>query len=523
MIILVRFLVFLFFILNIAFGSNVKEMMKTFFTLYKTGSYIDAIEIGNKIKSKDMKIESTRLYLLGLCYNKSNQYKKSTKAFYNSIKLRNDSEDVFYEYGQALFSINELEKARKAFSYSFRKRFKTDSSLYYMGYISQLLEEYKKAGSYYLKLIQRGINYDLIPIAYLQTGEMYLSINKEKEDIKNIVEFKVIPTMEKGIQIAKQEKVISDIQKRIDELKQIYKIGPNILDSGRVLDKDRFKIYISQSVKNDTNILSSTDELEASATKRHSTISDTTLSMDYRYINFRKWIIKPEVSYHYIYHLNRHEEVISSDGYDISGFFNNKLEHTFLGSLSYLIFNVGYVYAAKDINAKETFEEYSQSYTFTLSEEMNIFEFGSTTFKFTYDLITSYNTSLSGSTIGFSFTQIKKTKTDKIWINVLSYNSGSFKDSTNNTVSYKWRINFLAPSWFLDFKAGHALTILDTMEQSDERGTEATFNPYLSLSKNITKSFNISISYDYIYNLSKDKQNYDYSKSIYGANMGFNF
>ncbi|OFZ74232.1 MAG: hypothetical protein A2451_02185 [Bdellovibrionales bacterium RIFOXYC2_FULL_39_8] len=524
----------------LAVGSA-KERLEEAQRLFAKKAYVEAIELATEIAdslSADGKVVAEKYYLLGLAYSRTNQYDKAADAFLQALKLKYQTEEIAYEYGQVLYAINKLNDAIEEFKKSAERNFKVDSSLYYVAHIYQLLNDYKNAGSYYLKLIKNGGNANLIAVSHLQVGELYLQLGEQeriskkgkrvrykKEFVQKIVQTKVLPALEEGLKIADDPQVKIDITKRYKEIKKFYDLANNILASGRELPESRWELSLGQLIKYDTNVTAASEDSNATATKYSSIIYDTSFAGKYRFLFAKRLLVYPALALTYTNHDNRKSSVIVNDGYTISPGIQTKLEHSLFSKLSYLYLNLDYMYEARDINAQEKYEEDSQNLKISLEEEINYFKQGSTIIKSNYKFINKHDDGYDGHALGLGLTQIQKMSGVNLTVYALAYDAYSYDNDYYDYAYYVLRVNYMLNGlpWGFSMKIGGAVSALDTLKQSSVRGLEFNINPYFSISHTIWKKISATLSYDYISNISKDEESYTYSKHVVGLQLQASF
>src|SRR5690606_25352863 len=102
-------------LISLCITSNLyADTLSDALTDYKLGSYQSMIEKLEKYQPKGDKL-GTKYYLMGVAYNRLQDFEKSVQAFAQAVRLKNDSPDLWYELGQALYANSDLRKAQQAF------------------------------------------------------------------------------------------------------------------------------------------------------------------------------------------------------------------------------------------------------------------------------------------------------------------------------------------------------------------------------------------------------------------------
>ena len=120
------------------------ENLAVIYGLYKQGAYSLAIEKLTRFKA-ETKTRAVAEYWIGLCQNRLQSFDAAIISFNNAIKAGINAEDIYYELGQAYYATKDLRAARETFRRSIAKGFKPGPSYYYVGFTSQVLEDYEVA------------------------------------------------------------------------------------------------------------------------------------------------------------------------------------------------------------------------------------------------------------------------------------------------------------------------------------------------------------------------------------------
>ncbi len=488
------------------------------FKNFKTGSYTTALESLKKARGNQL-VLGTRFYLEGLILNRLQRYDEALISFSKAIRYQNKSEDLYYEYGQALYANSDLVKARIAFKKSVESNFKINSSLYYVAHISQLLEEHKLARNSYIQLIKKTKkDKKLQQIASFQLSESYLSLAENRDDAARLVDKYVIPGLKKAYGILPKAPLAEDIEKRRKEIERQYGLDPNLMKNGRVLSKDRLNIRFRHEFRYDSNITLATDIPTAASLQKDTFIHETNLNMQYLLQAAGRFTFTPFLRLRNTYHTDRESStVFKNDTYNITTGLRNTYEHTLFKKQANFIFDVDYVYIGRDSLGVKERPYFSRATSFTFGERFRLFNFGPTTIKYQYKDYYAYTNTLFNKTTSFSIDQIKSTAAGNLFIFLFR---ADFIDQYNNPTAsqdnYLFRTDYLIPEIFPTFTLNLALSVsfLDTLAQKATRGTEKTYTPSVELRKSINKSMSASLGYDYTRNVSLDKSNFDYKKHI---------
>ncbi|MBC7714462.1 MAG: hypothetical protein H7177_14045 [Rhizobacter sp.] len=504
--------------------------LEEFYKQYKSGHYPQALEALNQLRVDENSL-SSKAYLSGLSYSKMQEFDKANIQFAKAIELKNDSVDLFYEYGQSLYAANELRKSREAFKTSAEKKFNRPASLYYVAHISQILEEYEVAKDYYsMVLKEKDSDLKMRQIATFQISETLLSIAREKSvepiDVNRRVEKFILPMMQKSFEMDKSSALANDINQRIFELKNEFNLDPDVLANGRRISPKRYSGYASQKLKFDDNISLTNEENNIQQSKKESYIFETEAYGKYDFVAKKKFIISPEARMTYSQHTDRSSpEVYQNDVYIMNFSVKNKYEHLFKQKPASMLFDVDYSRTMKDWHSQKKKEFYADSTTFTFGESFSYFDIGDTSVKIKRKNYNGANETISNHTTSLTGDQTFFLPIQHLLIALFD---ASFIDNYNNkstsTNTYLFRLDYIipeiAPTFTLGF--GLAYTLTDTKEMMATRGTEKNFNPSIDLSKELNSHSKISINYDYTKTSSKDIS-YAYNKNVFTTEYRYSF
>jgi len=479
------------------------------YNFYKKGAYIQTIEALQKVRSKNKEVRSTKHYLNGLANNRLQNYDQSVSAFGKALSAGNKSSDIFYEYGQALYASNDLEKAITAFKNSFSKKYKKSTSLYYMGHISQILEEHRKAKKYFSQILrEKDADLNIKQIAYYQRTESMLVLAREKKDTENIVENIILPHLKKAKMISPDTDLAGDIEKRKKELWKEFSLNPNKFKNGKSIPKKKLNLSFTQKVKYNNNVTTSNDQQTVSATQKDSYIFDSSMQAKYNFILKRRVKLTPSIKFTNVRHSDRDSAtVFTNDNWIINPGLNTAVEHTLFKKRSSFLFNYSYSHKEQDRESKHEKILYARTNTFTIGQKIKFFSFGDTSIKHKRKYYRAYAANLYSNTETYSIDQVALLPSRHLLIALFSIDlTDSFNDPTESTDSYLVRFDYLAPNILPDItlSGSFSTTFLDTLSQSATRGTEMTYSPGIKVAKKAGKHLKVTLAYDYTKKTSDD-------------------
>jgi tetratricopeptide (TPR) repeat protein len=504
--------------------------LEEFYQFFKSGQYPKALSALEKINVDKTNL-SSKAYLAGLSYSRMQEYDKAIVQFKIAIDEKNDSVDLFYEYGQALYAANELRQSREAFKVSIDKNFNKTASLYYVAHISQILEDFDTAKNYYMMVIKdKSSDVKMKQIAHFQLGETLLSIARVKsvknEDLTRRVDNFILPLMTRALNQDKNSELAKEITQRSTEIMVEFNLDPNLLANGRRISPKRFAGYVSQKVSHDDNISLVNEENNVQQSKKKSFIFDTEAYVKYDQILKKRFIISPEARFTYTKHSNQTDaDVYQNDSFVMNFALKNRYEHKVRDLPASLIFDIDYSRTLKDWKAQKKKEFYAKATTFTIGESFSYFAIGDTTIKLKKKTYTGANEAINNHTTTLAADQTFFLPIQHL---VLATFDASFIDNYNNTTSstdaFMARIDYIIPDIKPKFTLDIALamTLTDTKEQKLTRGTETLINPSLDLSYDLNQASSISANYDFTKSKSKDSD-YSYSKHVISSEFRYAF
>jgi tetratricopeptide (TPR) repeat protein len=492
-----------------------------FYQYFKSGQYPKALKALESIKV-DSSNQSTKAYLTGLSYSRMQEYDKAIVQYEKAISEKNDSADLYYEYGQALYAANELKKSRESFKRSVEKKFNVPASNYYVAHISQLLEEYEMAKTYYTLVIKdKNSDARIKQVSYFQLAETMLSMAREKssnhEELTRRVDKFILPMMALGLKNDKDSDLAKEIMQRSGEIMIEFELDPDILANGRRINPKKYSGYAAQRIKYDNNVTLTNEENNIQESKKKSLIFETEGYARYDYVAKKRFVISPEARFIFTEHANqRDSEVYQNDSFVMNFSLKNKYEHKLRELPASTLFDIDYSRTLKDWKAEKSREFYASAVTFTLGETFSYFSFGETTLKMKRKNYTGEEESISNHTTTIGADQIIFLPIQHL---ILATFDASFIDNYNNTSTstntYTLRVDYIIPDIQPKFTLDVALAIgmTDTKEQKSTRGTEMLYNPSFDFSYVINTKSTLSFNVDYTKSSSKD-ESYAYSKEV---------
>jgi len=518
-----------------AFAST-DEQLKEIYKQYVTGHFQEAINQLENFKTNDKKLQGTRLYWQGLCYSRLQKFTDAIRLFAETKKLGFESEDLEYEYGQALYAMNQLDKSKEAFEKSAKLNFKKTTSYYYVGHISQIQEDFAGAKAAYEKILQeKDAENSLVQFSRFQIAEVILSIAEQKEEKKEnkeempkIIQKYVLPQFEKALAINPDSQNASDIKRRIDEVKKQFGLDPNFMANGRQLSPKIWEVSVSQKVTYDNNITQATDLPTVKTTQKESFIFDTEAFAKTRWVGKRRFVVSPEIRLTRTkYGDQKTTSVYTNDSYSYAPALRFRDEHKLFGQMASANFDLEYNYSKRDYLMIHETRYYGSAWTESFGEKFKLFSVGETTIKVKFKQYTGYASNLDSTSFTPSISQIIFLPTLKHLLLVLFQSDmTTVNDTTQSADNHLLRFDYIVPEFMNNFwslQGSFAVTFTDPKFGKETRGLEKTYNPGLKITRNISQELQFSLSHDYTKKTSLDTQAYVYTKNVTAFELRYAF
>lgn len=513
--------------------ASKETLFKKSYELFSAGKYNATIDELNTVEAKlSSDPRATNLqkglvaYWKGIAYNRTQDFQLAIESFDKSLGLNYDPVDINYEYGQALFAIQKMQEARLQFRESLKKRFKRGVSLYYIAYLSKELGDKKKAVTFYQAIhkLPPEESSEVIQAAEMQIGDIYLEQAERHPDSFRAVESYVIPQYKNALENDPDSGLAPVISKKISDLQQKYDLILLRMRNGRPTLNPPYFLRLAQEISNDSNVTFTPQETTTSSSKQSSMYSKTDVMGRYTFYVRNVMSIAPELRMNYTYYTNRVKEIYRNDNYMISPAIRTYYEHTLFKRPASVLFDIDHSYIERDVDAKQKLKFASRSYGAMLGERFNYFSWGESILRFKYRKFDSYNTASNADTKSFVYEQVRMFK-ENILLFYSSYDMTKVDNNIFDTNSVTLRGDLiLAPvkTWFTP-SIGLGLTLTDPVNDKKNRGLEKLYNPNIRLSRLFGRRFRGNFKIDYSKNDSKDKENFAYTKTVYGFELEYIF
>lgn len=506
--------------------SEDKAVLKEFYDFFKKGDYQDAITSLKKFE-KDPEHTNFSVYWQAISYSKLQKFDEAIEYFRKADSLKLNYNDLYYEYGQALYAANKMEAAKKSFERSAAKNFKKAVSLYYVGFISQTLGDYKGAIAAYKKIDQltKAEKMETLQAAFYQLGEIYLiQAEKETNKVKFIKRY-VIPQYKLAFNVDQGTPIAGEIARKISEIEEKHGIIIARMINGRPTIRPRHYLKLSQIFNYDTNVILEANAVSNKAQYKDSWYSKTEGMARYGIYANKRYSLFPEAKINYTQYFDRQNvSVYKNDNYTITSALRNNYEYNLFNKMSTTIFDLDYVYNERDVRQIKELSFNYYYYTFMLGEKLNFLKYGETILRIKKKYFYSYSDLSDSKTESFVFEQTLNLPHNNVLMLSSNNDFSKVRSETQNTRSYAYRFDWITPRlWDLFTPTiSFGYTINNPYKQKESRGLEKQYAPGFKLTRGFGQ-LRANFKYDYTRNISKDKTAYDYTKHVGGVEFEYLF
>lgn len=494
-----RILLFLIVLTQLCF-ANADQWQKVY-THYDNGDYEKVIVLLDRIKSKtlkDTKVKGLVHYLKALSYSRLFEYEKSLKHFEKALKYKYENPEIYYEYGQLLYTANRLKEARNIFKKSVEKKFKVAVSLYYIASISEDLKDYKTAASFYaaVKKVDSPDKNKILQAAMARIGDIYLLQARKQSNASEVIENYVIPQYEKAVAVNTKTELASEIRNKIEELQRRYELVLFNLRNGRPTARPPYFYKMNLLTGYNTNVNELDDDsLDTLDEEDHKTFYNT-VSFFGRYTFYpnSSYSLSPQINAGYTKYNSSSDSIKVLNNYFVTTTLQASLEHFYKKKAATFYVNYDYTYIADDSDANDELEKSSTTQSVTFSEQLQFWENNPTIFRYRYSNIGAEDEASNSVSHSFIFEQMWNTKALMYYF-YLKYAMNTYENNENQDGSdILLRTDFIFSSYKgLTPNFYYARTIKNFNEEVTVDRSYNTFG--LNLSKNLSKHWYAYVDY----------------------------
>jgi tetratricopeptide (TPR) repeat protein len=505
----------MFFICCLAFGQEASQeilsaskdaIFKEASQLFSQGKYEATVTELSSVESKINDTSKSKRSLLGLvsywqgiCYNKLQNFPEAIAHFDQALGLDFSTEDIHYEYGQALFAAEKLSEARIQFRESLKKKFKRAVSLYYIAYLSKELGEKKKAVTFYKAIEKLDVeeSREVRQAAEMQIGDIYLEQIENHPDAFRTVETYVVPQYKLAYELDKESGLAPKINDKIVALQRKYDLVLFKLRNGRPTLNPPYFARLALEYGMDSNVVFSPTEASLSESKKKSAFGKTDVMGRYTIYHKDFISVSPEFRFNYTRYLNRTPTIYRNDNLLLAPAIRTAHEHQLWKKPASSLFDYDYAEGKRDVNSSEKLEFSFRSHTLMIGEKFNYFTFGESIVRLRRRIFDSYISDFDAGTTSLVFEQVKNLSIHTLLF-YASYDMTRVKSSLFDTNSLTLRADLImmhykdwfTPSFGLGITRNHAMN--DSL-----RGVEYLVNPSARLAKSFKKNLRGSLKFDY--------------------------
>ena len=483
----------------------------------------------NKKKNKksttqvSLKTRALLAYWQGMAFNRLQEFEKAAESFEAAWKAGHEAQDLNYEYGQALFALENFKMAKIQFNESFKKGFKMGTCLYYLAYVSKELGEDENAKNLYsvIKKLPPSESKDVLQASELQLADMALEEAEKGTDAVQKVKNEIIPLYEQTMQIDPASPLAGRIKDKITGLQKKYELILFNLRNGRPTVLPRYFLRLAQEIGYDTNVVYAPTETTITSADQASLFSKTEAMGRYTFYHKNYLSIAPEMRASYSRYYNRVDRIIKNDNMLLAPAVRTSYEHTLWNKPASTIFDYEFSQVQRDIQAQRSLDFASRAQTVSFGERFNYFSAGGSTIKLKYRKFTSYLNASSSSALGLTYEQIVSLKLGTLML-FSSLDRTRVNTSTFDSNSLTMRGDWILPAYKgINPSFGMAVTVNDPINDRANRGLEKLINPGIRLNKMFGKNWGSTMRFEHFENISKDTQNFSYRKSLFAIELEY--
>lgn len=371
--------------------SDISETLEKIYSQFKSGSYEEALSGLNKISpsqksSGEVKnLEGLVHYWKGLCLLRLNEFDQGLNELEHAIRLKYEANDIYYEYGQALYTSLKLKTARKAFRKSILKRYKMAVSMYYIASISQELGDLKTAATFYngIEKLPEKEKTQVVQAARMKLGDIYMEQIKKQGGGAQDIEKYALKQYRSALSWDDKGPLALEIKNKIETIERRYDLVMFQLRNGRPTARPPhfFKANITYTQDDNVNALGDESKKTMDAKQYAAASSDTGFYGRYAFYPNATFSLVPQIKFGHTNYFSDEKEITKNNGYFFTATVQGTYEHTFNDSPATTFLDVGHTYNADDADQDDKIEKSDTTTGFTLSEQVQLWRGHPTIFR----------------------------------------------------------------------------------------------------------------------------------------------
>lgn len=459
----------------------------------------EVLELVDKIKEE--KSNSAELnYLKGLAHMRLDEYDSAEEYFEKAVDLKHDSKDLYYEYAQTLYTQNKLLKAMRYFKRSIKNKYKQAVSLYYLAYISQERKDLKKAVRFY-KMIEKlpeEETKEVLQPARMQVADIYYGQVQKIPDSFDSIDDYVIPQYQLALEADEESALADDIRQKIFELQRRYDLVLFKMRNGRPTARPPYFLKFNVLYGNDSNV-NFLDENSQESLKPGDIASPYTNTGFFgRYTFYPNDIfsVSPELSFSYTNYLSESNEIKTNNNYVMTAGLRVNFEHQIKKKPATTYLGVRMSQSVDDENADDKLEKRDDSWTFSLSEAMNLWGNYTTTVGFDYTNIEAVEETSNRTITSFSLEQLYFVGQTTFFL-FASLDTTSFvEEDTFDSTATTLRLDLIFPSFFKLFNPSLYYSQTSTKYPNNSARDSTSKSVFgVNLNRPLTKKLYLTLDY----------------------------
>ncbi|MEX1099889.1 MAG: hypothetical protein WEB87_05655, partial [Bacteriovoracaceae bacterium] len=350
----------------------VKENLATIYGRYEKGEYEKALEMLEKLQ----KPPGLVAYWKGLCHLRLNNFEAGIDQLKKAIAFEHEASDLYYEYGQALYTSLKQKEARLAFKKSIEKKYKMAVSMYYIAHISQELGDYKTAASFYnaIEKLPLEEKKDVVQAARARLAEIYLEQIKKQGGGSAAIEEYVLPQYRKALDWDKESLLAKEIKEKIEEIEKRYDLVLFQLRNGRPTARPPYFLKTNVKYGHNDNVNALDEESKKGLSNDQLAASSISYGAFGRYTFYPNatYSVTPQFNFGYTKYLSEEKEIYQNNNYFFTGSLQTSFEHKYNQAPATAYLDIDYTYNANDRDQNQKIEKADDTLAFTLSEQVQI-------------------------------------------------------------------------------------------------------------------------------------------------------
>jgi len=500
-----------------------KNIVSMVFDLYSNGDYdkalrtLEKIQINLQTHQKSKKdIQGFIYYWQALCFLKLTEYEDALKSLERAIQEKFEAKDLYYEYGQALYTSLKLKKARKAFKKSYQMKYKRGVSLYYIAYISQELGDLKSAVSFYeaIEKLPDEEKKDIVQPARAQVGDIYFEqVRRRKDSLRAITKY-VIPQYKKALKWDKNSQLATELEQKIETIQKRYDLVLFYLRNGRPTARPPYfvKHNYTYSIDDNVNLISNDSKSSLSKEEYSAASSNYNFFGRYSFYPNSSFSVVPQLSLGYTKYHSDEDLIKVNNSFFITTTLQTTFEHIVNSSAATMFLDFDYTYNLDDADGDDNLEKSSDGIGVTVSEQLQIWKNNPSIFRFQFTSTEALEEVNNFITTSLIYEQMILMSSNIFYL-TSSFNTNTFEDNpTEDSTSTSLRADFIMANSFNQISPNlyYSMTNKNFTEGSI---TESLTSFGINLSRSFNKNWFVYLDYSQNINTSTDSSR-EYEQSI---------